>query len=420
MTPILRIALATVQLVALLVGTAVAQDKTPLSLPPQYFGMHIHNADTGTPWPGRGVGAWRLLDARVNWFNLQPEKGRWDFQKLDRLMAIASLTKAEVLLPLAFPPRWATARPDEKGAYGMGSAAEPRDMEDWRVYVRTVVQRYKGRIKGYEIWNEPMAMDFFSGTPEALVALQKEAYQIIKTIDPDAIVVSAAVGEDAPKALEWFRRYVEAGAARYADVTGYHYYFAKTEPEAALGLTPKLRAILTRYGASKPIWNTEAGWQIENEDGSRTTQGIDVWWKLLTSRQAASYVIRALLVTRLAGAERYYWYSWDHKGMGLMEPATSKPKLAGRVYAALSERLAGGAITSCQQEGQLWRCALVDKNGESMLALWARDGQRGSVTARSEWGNEIWRPVDETSEKVTIGAQVVVTSEPIFFVSARR
>jgi len=36
-----------------------------------------------------------------------------------------------------------------------------------------------------------------------------------------------------------------------------------------------------------------------------------------TPEQDAGYVIRALLIERLVGIERFYWYGWNHNGMGL-------------------------------------------------------------------------------------------------------
>lgn len=391
--------------------TAVATAALPI--PATYFGMHIHRADQGTPWTGNGIGSWRLLDAGVSWFHLQPARDRWELAKLDRLVAMAEAAGVDLVLPLAFTPRWASARPDEKSAFGPGQASEPANLGDWQEYVRVVATRYRGRIRNYEIWNEPHSKSFFTGSPAALVALQNAAYEALRRVDPGITVVSAAISESHRPSLGWFERYIEAGGGDHIDVIAYHYYFPAGEPEEAFDLTRRLRAILRRNGVEKPIWNTESGWQIQNDDGSRWP-GVSPSWPLVDARRAASYVIRALIITRFTGVDRFYWYAWDNYAMGLIEPATGKPKLAGRVYRALAERLAGGAITTCHWQAQRWECDLVTRHGQQVKALWTRDGEHVRVVPRPEWGTYLWRPVDESLEPVASSTPVDVTSEPIF------
>jgi len=113
------------------------------TIPREYFGMHIHRADSSTPWPGVRFGSWRLWDAYVSWPQLEPNRGQWDFKRLDKYVAMASLTGVNVLLPLGLSPAWASARPNEVSAYRYGNAAEPLNIEDWRSYVRAVAERYK-------------------------------------------------------------------------------------------------------------------------------------------------------------------------------------------------------------------------------------------------------------------------------------
>ena len=121
-------------------------------VPASLFGMPIHyvvspkGTDRLPPWPRVPVPAWRLWDARVTWPDLEPNKGQWRFENLDRSGALAEAHHTEVLLTLGLTPRWASARPQEPSGYAPGYAAEPKDIEDWRTFVRTVATRYNGRI----------------------------------------------------------------------------------------------------------------------------------------------------------------------------------------------------------------------------------------------------------------------------------
>src|SRR5512138_1206446 len=69
------------------VAESSAERATPGSarpVPREYFGMHIHRADSGTPWPAAHFGSWRLWDANVGWPELEPARGEWNFKQLDR------------------------------------------------------------------------------------------------------------------------------------------------------------------------------------------------------------------------------------------------------------------------------------------------------------------------------------------------
>jgi hypothetical protein len=111
---------------------------------------------------------------------LQPQKSTWKLSLLDHYLTVAEQQHVDLIVPLALSPAWASARPREHSAYSPGNAAEPRNSDDRRDYVATVVDHCKGRVGYYEIRNEPNSKDFFSGSPEQLVSLAREAYRIIK------------------------------------------------------------------------------------------------------------------------------------------------------------------------------------------------------------------------------------------------
>jgi hypothetical protein len=213
---VLLVALAAVVLLA--VSPVAGETLTPSTdtIPPTLFGMHIHHIGTYTPWPAVPFGTWRLWDAYVSWPNLEPNKGQWYFDKLDSYVQLAQSHNVEILLPLGLSPTWASARPTEPSGYNAGSAAEPANIEDWKNYVRTVATRYKGRIRYYEIWNEPNEPLFFSGTVDQMVTLAREAYAILKEIDPEVMVVSpSAVSGVVDLGTPWLENYLMKGGAAY-------------------------------------------------------------------------------------------------------------------------------------------------------------------------------------------------------------
>ena len=171
-----------------------AQFSSPLALtaskqtiPASLFGMHVQHSDK--TWPNLAFHGWRLWDSDVTWGYLEPQAGVWKFERLDRYVALAATKKVEILLTLGQTPRWASARPDDESPYeNPGWPAEPARLKDWRNYVRTVATRYQGKIHHYEIWNEPDLKQFYTGSVDKMVELAREAYTIIKQVDPTNVV----------------------------------------------------------------------------------------------------------------------------------------------------------------------------------------------------------------------------------------
>lgn len=345
-------------------GSLQAASPTQYSRPAgvPYLGMHMHRADEGTKWPGAGFGSWRLWDADAAWPNLEPERGRWDFARLDRYVAMARLAGVEILLPLGLSPRWASARPGERSSYSPGNAAEPRDLEDWRNYVRTVATRYKGRIRDFEIWNEPNEVSFFSGTPEKLVELTCEAQRVLKSVSPDNRLVSPSmVGEG--REPELLGAFLEKGGKNCIDIVGYHFYVPKGPPEALTALVGRVRAVMKKAGVGDlPLWNTESGWWIENGDRTPET-GADPRWMRISVAQSGAWVARALIVGRAAGLERFYWYAWDNKFMGLIEPSNGAYKPGAKAFATLAGWLADNPGVACFTNQTNWSCRLNRQSG---------------------------------------------------------
>lgn len=385
-------------------GRALAPASGPI--PRDYFGMHIHNADTRTPWPSARFGSWRLWDAHVSWPQLQPRRGRWDFRRLDRYVAMAEQAGVDVLLPLGLSPAWASARPTEASAYSPGNAAEPAFIEDWRQYVRTVAQRYRGRIRHYELWNEPNLKNFYTGSVESMVNLGRETWAMLKEVDPDSRLAAPATTEGG-RHLDWLDRYLALGGGQHLDVLSHHFYVPRESPEAMAGIMRDIRNLLAKHGVSgKPIWNTETGWWIDTPNASTSFTS----WKKLRPTEAAAYVSRALLLGWALGMERFYWYSWEHSSMGLMDEKTFVLNEAGRAYIETQAWMEGATMTDCQSSAGRWTCTLRRGASEAGRVVWLEDGQDTPWRAPAEWrvresvrldGSR--QPVDPLAPVVTIG-----------------
>lgn len=364
-------------------GTRLNPPAAPV--PRTYFGLHMHRADAGTPWPPVGFGSWRLWDAYTTWPMLEPQRGQWDFKRLDKYVAMAKLTGVDILLPLGLSPAWASARPDEPSAYKPGNAAEPREIDDWRNYVRTVAERYKGKIRYYELWNEPNLRNFYSGSVETMLQLARETYAILKQVDSRNLLAAPAATEGG-KQLDWLDRYLALGGGQFMDVLSHHFYVPREAPEHMLEIVADVRKIMARHGvAHKPLWNTETGWWMENGDGTDSRPAPFTTWKKLGLAEAAAYVSRSLILGWAAGMERFYWFAWDNYSMGLIEPSTKTLKPAGLAFARTREWLQGSVMTGCEVSDGVWICTLNRPDGGKARIVWLAKGTTRLWSPPTDW-----------------------------------
>jgi len=384
-------------------------------IPPTYFGMHWHRNDPRLPWPPVPFGALRLWDARVSWPQLEPERGRWEFARLDEYLALAEQHGVEVLLPLGLTPTWASARPDEKSAYNgagvsrdTGWAAEPRDFADWDNYVRTVARHCRGKVRTYEVWNEPNATGFYTGTVDQLVELTRRAVGILREVDPANRVVTPSIVGDAA----YLDQFLARRGARGAAVMGYHFYVWPDPPERMVPMIRRTREILAAHGlVLLPLWNTEAGWNIESRVSPPPAAAYENRAPL-SMQQAGDYLARAYILNWAAGVGRYYFYAWDNWLMGLVEKdGTLKPPALA--YAEVHRWLVGSRMTACEADAAgTWTASLIRPDGRRALIAWNPDqastiraaGVREAVRVRNLGGEERLLPP---------GAPVPVTGSPV-------
>lgn len=369
----LRVALVFLSLFTAFISTPYAEvdQKTP---PLRFFGLHIHRADQGTAWPTVAFGSWRLWDAGVTWANLEPSPGNWNFSRLDRYLAMAKLTNVEVILPLSNTPRWAASRPNERSGYQMGNASEPIKIEDWRRYIATIGERYKGQIKYYEIWNEPNIKHHYSGTPEKLVELTCEAFNILKAIDPSNKIVSPGMSAGEKNHIAYLDQFLALGGNKCIDVIGHHFYVPNSPPENMIPMIRKVRGVMAKNGISnKPLWNTETGWWIPNGDGTPEQPMISKggWRRVSPTDEAGEFVLRAFLLAKAEGVDRFFWYSWDHTGgLGLIEPRTGTPKAIEAKWREAVDLLTDASTVRCTNQAKNWQCTITYLKRTAINVSW--------------------------------------------------
>jgi len=227
----------------------------------------------------------------------EPPRSSWE--KYDHIVDLAEKYGLELIVRLSNPPAWSRADGDARGTF-----APPDDFNDFGDFVYTVVSRYRGRIRYYQIWNEPNIYPEWGEqpvNPEEYTELLKIAYTRAKQADPDVVIICGALAstiELGPRDMNDFiflQRMYDAGAGDYFDILamqGYGLWSGPTDrrmqPRVINYSRPLfIRDIMVKNGdAHKPIWISEMNWNTVPED-------LPAPYGRVTLEQQARYVVMA-------------------------------------------------------------------------------------------------------------------------------
>lgn len=336
-------------------------------VPAVYFGIHNHRFHNQSLQPQGAFGTWRLWDAGVGWSQLQPSRDTWDFRRLDLAISVAKKHGYELLYTIGRTPAWASGKPAQKSFYGPGEAAPPENMADFARFVHRVAARNAGKIRLYEVWNEPASSGMFSGTVAQMVEMTRIVDESVAKVDPTAQIVCPSPAKH--ESLAWFRRFLAAGGAQYCDIIGYHFYTDSGQPEDKLKLIQAVKSLLKEFDVdSKPLWDTESGHAI----------GVPRYANS-ESASAAAHVARWLILNWVSGVSRFYWYSWDHDRLGFLHPNGALRTSAWTAYQQVQSWMLGARFRSCESKAGLWSCDLRLPDNREATIYWTEDNISRSI-----------------------------------------
>lgn len=247
------------------------------------------------------------IKQQFSWEEIEPrQKGEFDWAKYDRIVDLAEQYGMQVIARLDRPPAW--TRSDDQF-----STRPPDDLADYGDFVFEFVQRYRGRIRHIQIWNEPnltAEWGFQRVDAVAYTHLLQVAYARAKEADPTVVLLSgplAATLEDASMRgnhndLVFLEQMYQAGAGGFFDILSTNAFGFDRPPEdppdaAVLNFrrVEMQRAIMERYGDDdKPVWINEYGWNSAPDSFPNDV----LTWDRVTEAQQADYTVRGIAWAR--------------------------------------------------------------------------------------------------------------------------
>ena len=160
------------------------------------------------------------------WQRTETEKGKYDFAWLDDIVDQLISRGMEPWIDLCYGNELYTPMAKEYfGAVGCAPIATEEEREGWLRYVKAVVTRYRGKVKWYEIWNEPDGQWCWKTgvSPEEYGDFALATARAIHEADPEA---KAVAGVLCYVNLPYFKRMLDRGVAAEADAVSFHRYNA--------------------------------------------------------------------------------------------------------------------------------------------------------------------------------------------------
>ncbi len=227
------------------------------------------------------------------WAQIEPEQGRFDWEKWDRIVQNSGDLNLIAVLDTA--PLWASA----------SNFHPPTSTLQFANFARSLALRYGDRIDYYQIWDEPNLGDRWRGevNPIEYAELLRQARDAIKQVDPTATIILAGLAPTVETSqanlADWLflRRLYEAGARDLFDVVAGKPYGFDTSPDDHR-LDPNilnfqhlalLREEMEQHGDSgKALWATQFGWNTAENSA----------WGQVTPEQQRDYAQHAVEFAR--------------------------------------------------------------------------------------------------------------------------
>jgi O-antigen ligase len=254
-------------------------------------------------------------------------KNGWDLY--DFIVQEANVRGIQVIARLDRPPVWSRLKvldtlPTEELKRTV--TGPPDDYAEFGRFVGATVSRYKGKVKYFQLWNEPNLEAEWNAKkvdPEGYTRLLKIGYEAAKRANPDSVIIAAALAptdQNRPEfnnlnELVYLDRMYQAGAKAYFDVLGAQIYglgyspqFRYTEPDFKykdlkrinFSRVVDLRAVMEKWNDfAKPVWATEYGWVSLPPNLPQSTQ----WGESVSEQTQGEYIVGGIKRAR----EEWYW-----------------------------------------------------------------------------------------------------------------
>ena len=244
-----------------------------------------------------------ITDLRISiaWGDYEFAKGYTEWWLLDDTVDLAEKHGINLYPYICYAPTWAT-----RAAW----KSPPENLQDWYDFVYEAVDRYKGRIHYWELWNEGDNEDFWVGTWEEQLELVKVGAQAVKDANPEAKTVFGGLTKKDPRHVETI---FTSGVADYVDVINIHFYnetWDATPTERIYDQVKQVADVIRRHGGRQELWVAEIGYSDYVEPNGRVSYWVRTRAPYEKTRlfQAVTFARSYALLAATQDVSNILWY----------------------------------------------------------------------------------------------------------------
>jgi polysaccharide biosynthesis protein PslG len=252
------------------------------------------------------VGADEELGAQIVrtgllWHQVQPTEGESDWTRPDSVIHELSAAGMEPLLIVLGSPSWANGVPASEPGHYFNVPARGPALEAWlkrySAFLAQAVERYKGLVQRWEIWNEPNTVAFWRPQPDPLA--YQHVYERLRAtilrVDPRAkVAVGGLTGLTATSppniaGLDFLQALLQTRTP--IDNVAIHPYSSEDHRpglhiagENNFDDIQQTRRALLAAGRRVPIWVTEWGWSSSSVGASAQARYVDTSLAMIEHR----------------------------------------------------------------------------------------------------------------------------------------
>jgi hypothetical protein len=369
------------------------------------------------------IRTWR---GSIGWDDYEPTRGRYDFDWLERFVALAARHGISLRPYIGYTPQWAAV---STGATSTIWNRPPSDRSEWRRFVTAlaVAMKRHPNVVSYEIYNEENVSQWWDGSVKQYAATLRDASDAIRSVDsrtpvlfgglvfPDSDWISEACAEHRVPGL--------------FDVLPVHAYPETWTPpgvtlESYAATIAPFVGEADRACGKKSIWINETGFatipgRSEREQANWWVRAVATFLAEPRVEHIGVYEIKDLALNRDAIGDLPNYH------LGLTRTDRTK-KLAFATVDMLTDLLDTGRITIDDDAatvagdgvaaGDLYHHVFVRPDGDRVLIVWTRTiAARVDVTIATS-AQMIEYTIDGRQRPVTSLRQLIlVGGEPRVF-----
>ena len=200
----------------------------------------------------------KYVRLQSGWARTERKEGEYDFAWLDEIVDNLLSRGIQPWLCMCYGNGLYSADANKYfGAVGVPPIFTERERTAWANYCVATATHFKGRIKMYEVWNEPDGVWCWKHgvNGEEYGEFVINTSKAIKSVDESAQILGGSMASRFH--LEWLKDALKVGMADYIDAYTFHYYAvdcAQLAEEERM-----LRLILKNTGKDIPLIQGEAG-----------------------------------------------------------------------------------------------------------------------------------------------------------------